>query len=151
MIGGINNYYSIQYSYGYTSNTGMYAGYSASRPMRVSPADRIHLDYLSYSDDKFYPGDENKCKSRKYAGSSDRPDVFFKTPGHISPEPPSSVVSAHEQKHAENAIQEGNISGTEYVKTFTQQIQYQEENPYERSRKLLEGSFLIGQNIDFAA
>lgn len=112
------------------------------------------------------------CKRRKYVDGSNEGNVSFKTPGHIAPEASGATVMAHEQEHVANARKEGNepdkrlISATvslqlavcpecgrTYVAggtTRTTMATYS-ENPYDQSRKILEGSFFAGQNIDYAA
>ena len=109
------------------------------------------------------------CKNRKYIDGSNEADVSFKTPTHISPENSAAMVRAHEQMHVSNARQEGAKPDAELVsasvklnmavcpecgKTYmaggltSTTIKYSEENPYEKNRKLLEGSFLKGSYID---
>ncbi len=109
------------------------------------------------------------CKNRKYVDGSDEENVSFKTPGHIDPNNAAAVVSAHEGMHVANAVKEGNkenadlVSATVSLKTSVcpecgrtyvsggttnTTIKYSESNPYEKNRKLLEGSFLKGQVID---
>ena len=109
------------------------------------------------------------CKNRKYVDGSDEENVSFKTPGHIDPNSAAAVVSAHEGMHVANAVKEGNkenadlVSATVSLKTSVcpecgrsyvsggttnTTIKYSESNPYEKNRKLLEGSFLKGQVID---
>jgi hypothetical protein len=112
------------------------------------------------------------CKSRKYVDGSNEGNVSFKTPTHISPQASFSAVSSHEQEHVSNAVSEGNKGdnkllsssvtlkmsvcpdcGTPYVaggKTTTT-IQYNDSNPYESSRKSVEGSLLKGMNFDAVA
>ena len=80
-----------------------------------------------------------------------------------------SMVMSHEQMHVANARQEGNkenadlVSASVRLKTAvcpecgksyvaggqtSTMIKYTESNPYERNRKVIEGSFLKGQYID---
>lgn len=109
------------------------------------------------------------CKNRKYIDGSNESDVSFKTPTHISPSSSASMVRAHEQMHVANARQEGSKENAELVSASVQlkmaicpecgkaymaggvtstTMKYSEENPYERNRRLLEGSFLKGSYID---
>lgn len=109
------------------------------------------------------------CKNRKYVDGSDEADVSFKTPGHISPENSAAMVMSHEQMHVSNARQEGSKENADLVSASVRikmavcpecgksyvsggvtstTIKYTESNPYERNRKLIEGSFLKGQYID---
>lgn len=109
------------------------------------------------------------CKNRKYVDGSNESDVSFKTPSHIAPESSAAMVMSHEQMHVSNARQEGSKENAELVsasvrlkmavcpecgKSYVEggvtnsTIKYSESNPYERNRKLIEGSFLKGQYID---
>lgn len=109
------------------------------------------------------------CKNRKYVDGSNETDVSFKAPTHISPRNSAAMVMSHEQMHVANARQEGSkenaelVSATVRLKTAVcpecgttyvaggvtnTTIKYTESNPYEKNRKLLEGSFLKGQYID---
>lgn len=111
------------------------------------------------------------CENRMYVDGSDESDVSFKAPGHISPEQSYSKVLSHEQEHVSNAIAKGNkpnaqlMSATVSLKMATcpecgrryvsggltkTSIKYTESVPYEKGRKLIEGSFLKGMNIDKA-
>ena len=109
------------------------------------------------------------CKNRKYVDGSNESDVSFKTPSHISPESSAAMVMSHEQMHVSYARQEGSKENAELVSASVRlkmavcpecgrsyveggvtntTIKYSESNPYERNRKLIEGSFLKGQYID---
>ncbi len=111
------------------------------------------------------------CKSREYVDGSDE-NVSYKTPGHISPESSYSKVRSHEQEHVSNAISKSNSTrgaqlvsasvtlkmgvcsecGKSYVAggVTNTTIKYDKDNPYDTGRKIVEGSFLAGQNIDKA-
>lgn len=112
------------------------------------------------------------CKDRKYQDGSNEGNVSFKAPGHISPEASASVVMAHEGEHVANAfskaaqnngkvvsasvsLQTGVCSecGKTYVAggTTRTQIKYNEENPYDRNKKIADETVLKGMNIDYAA
>lgn len=109
------------------------------------------------------------CENRKYVDGSNESDVSFKAPGHISPENSYATVMSHEQEHVSNAVAKGNkpnaklMSVSVSLKLATcpecgrsyvaggltkSSIKYTEEVPYEKGRKLLEGSFLKGMNVD---
>lgn len=111
------------------------------------------------------------CKNRKYVDGSDEGDVSFKAPGHIDPGQSYATVMAHEQEHMANARQKtagsdarlisASISlkfsvcpecGRTYVAggTTNTTIEYSKSNPYDKGRKIIEGSFLRGQNFDVA-
>ncbi|MBQ9934483.1 MAG: hypothetical protein IJO70_01425 [Lachnospiraceae bacterium] len=111
------------------------------------------------------------CENRMYVDGSNESDVSFKAPGHISPEQSYGKVLSHEQEHVSNAIAEGNkpdkqlISATVSLKMATcpecgrryvaggvtkTTMKYTESSPYEKGRKLIEGSFFKGMNIDKA-
>lgn len=112
------------------------------------------------------------CKSRKYVDASNESDVSFKTPGHIDPSMSASVVLSHEQEHVSNAVQEGNKTGNQLISASVSlkmsvcpecgrgyvaggvtstTIKYNETNPYDAGRKIIEGSLLRGQNVDMVA
>lgn len=111
------------------------------------------------------------CKNRKYVDGSDEGDVSFKAPGHIDPGQSYATVMSHEQEHMTNARQKtagsdaklisASISlkmavcpecGRTYVAggVTNTTIQYNKNNPYDKGRKTVEGSFLKGQKIDAA-
>lgn len=109
------------------------------------------------------------CESRMYVDGSNESNVSFKAPGHISPEQSYGKVLSHEQEHVSNAIAEGNkpnarlVSATVSLKMATcpecgrryvaggltkTTMEYSESNPYDNGRKLIEGSFVKGMNVD---
>lgn len=109
------------------------------------------------------------CKNRKYVDGSDEGNVSFKTPGHIDPKNSAAAVTAHEKMHVANAQKEGSkenaklLSATVSLKTAVcpecgstyvsggetrTMIQYSENNPYEKNKKLLEGTYLKGSMVD---
>ena len=121
---------------------------------------------------KAQPSECQTCKERKYIDVSNESDVSFQSPTHISPEASFGAVAAHEQEHVSNAVAEGgkpdaklisaSVSyqmgvcpecGTAYIAGGTTRttMQYNESNPYESSRKSLEGSLLRGRNFDAVA
>lgn len=120
---------------------------------------------------KVRPVECQTCKNRKYVDGSNEADVSFKAPGHIAPEQSYARVMSHEQEHVANARQKtagsdaSLVSATVSMKlatcpecgrtyvaggTTNTTIRYSEENPYDKGRKLIEGSFLAGQNVDEA-
>lgn len=111
------------------------------------------------------------CENRMYVDGSNESDVSFKAPGHISPEQSYGKVLSHEQEHVSNAIAEGNkpgkqlLSATVSLKMATcpecgrryvaggltkTTMKYTKSSPYEKGRKLIEGSFFKGMNVDKA-
>lgn len=112
------------------------------------------------------------CKERKYMDVSNEPNVSFQSPTHISPEASFAAVSSHEQQHVSNAVSKGSQPGNNLVSssvsfqmgicpecgkpyvaggTTKTQIKYNESNPYEVTRKSVEGSLLKGMNFDAVA
>lgn len=158
MIAGINGSGQI---------TGLYPQYNVNP---VNPVDKTRETDRTEKANK--QTECQTCKNRKYVDGSDEGNVSFKAPGHISPEASGSVVMSHEREHVANAVNEGNeknkklISATvslqmavcpecgrAYVAggtTKTTMATYS-ENPYDQARKTIEGSFLAGQNVDYAA
>jgi hypothetical protein len=124
------------------------------------------------STDNIKPLECQSCNNRKYVDQSNEGNVSFQTPSHISPNSSYAKVSAHEQEHVTNAIQEGKQVGTELISSSvtlkmdvcsecgtpyvsggltTTQMKYNERNPYEASRKAIEGSVLKGMHVDYVA
>lgn len=152
-IGGMSNNYTIP-----VSNVG-----------RVTP---VSTDNTVDSSAKVKPAAEcGTCQNRKYVDGSNENNVSFKTPGVIRPEESYAKVSSHEREHVANAIAEGSKPGAELISVSVSlkmgvcpecgrvyvaggvtntQIQYSEENPYEKNRKSVEGSVLAGSNVDAA-
>ena len=134
---------------------------------KVAILDAVRRDELSVS--KTRPAECQTCKNRKYVDGSNDSNVSFKTPTHISPGASHAMVSAHEQEHVTNAYNNAGQKGgrvvyasvslkmsvcsechTPYVAggVTRSQIKYEASNPYENSRKSLEGSFVKGMNIN---
>lgn len=112
------------------------------------------------------------CSNRKYQDGSDE-NVSFKSATNIAPEAAASAVRGHEQEHVANAYdkaKQGNgkvISATVQIhtsicpecgKTYVSggttrtQIKYSnEENPYQKNLKTMQGGFLRGINLDMEA
>lgn len=132
----------------------------------------VNADNTIDSSARVKPVECQTCKNRKYVDGSNEPDVSFKTPGNISPEESYAKVSSHEREHVSNAIAKGNKPGAKLIsasvtlkmgvcpecgRTYVAggvtntQIKYSESNPYEKNRKSLEGSALLGLNVDASA
>jgi hypothetical protein len=124
--------------------------------------------------EKVKPSECQTCKSRKYMDVSGDANVSFQTPTHVSPEASYAAVSSHEQEHVSNAVSEGSQPGKQLVSssvalkmsvcpecgtpyiaggvTHTVMRTYDNtSNPYESSRKSLEGNLLRGMNFDQVA
>lgn len=131
----------------------------------------VHTGNTVDSASKVQPVECQTCKNRKYVDGSNEADVSFKAPGHIAPQQSFARVMSHEQEHVANARQKtagkdaSLVSATVSLKVATcpecgrtyvaggttnTTIRYSEENPYDKGRKLIEGSFLLGQNVDEA-
>ena len=109
------------------------------------------------------------CQNRKYQDGSDE-NVSFKSATTIAPEAAASAVRGHEQEHVSNAYEKAakdngkvvsaNVQihtsicpecGKTYVSggTTRTQIKYgNEENPYQKNLKDMQGGFLRGINLD---
>ncbi len=109
------------------------------------------------------------CENRKYQDGSDEM-VSFKSAQHISPLASASRVRAHEQEHVSNAFKKASqdngkvIQASVMLKTAvcpecgrtyvaggktTTKIKYEnEENPYTKQLKKIQGDALRGQNFD---
>lgn len=109
------------------------------------------------------------CANRKYQDGSDE-NVSFKSATNIAPEAAASAVRGHEQEHVANAYDKAKqnngkvISATVQIhtsicpecgKTYVSggttrtQIKYSnEENPYQKNLKDMQGGFLRGINLD---
>lgn len=114
------------------------------------------------------------CENRKYQDGSNEQDVSFKNATKVAPETAASAVRSHEQMHVNNAYQEEETKGNAKVvsanvtihtsicpecgKTYVSggttktQIKYtNEENPYQKNLKDLQGGLLRGMNLDMKA
>ena len=149
-----------------------------TNPDQVSPVDKAKgVDAASAvggkAVDKTDPGYKcQTCANRKYQDGSDE-NVSFKSATNIAPEAAASAVRGHEQEHVANAYEKaekGNgkvISATVQIhtsccpecgKTYVSggttrtQIKYSnEENPYQKNLKDMQGGFLRGINLDMKA
>jgi hypothetical protein len=157
--------YSIPYS-GMNSNSNALS--AVSRVSNITPLgqkDTINVE-------KAQPSDCQTCKSRKYIDGSKESDVSFKAPTHVSPQASYAAVTSHEQQHVANATAEGSKPGSELISasvsykmsvcpecgtpfmaggTTRTVMKYNESNPYESSRKSVEGSLFRGMNFDAVA
>ena len=110
------------------------------------------------------------CASRKYQDGSNEADVSFKSASHVAPEAAASAVRSHEQMHVSNAYQKAEKGNGEVISASVQihtaccpecgktyvsggttktMIKYSnEENPYQKNLKSLQGGFLRGMNLD---
>lgn len=162
------------YPVGFTSNIYPVIGSNAIGNA-VNPVNKINgLSPLSQKSplnlEKIRPSECQTCKSRKYIDHSDESNVSFKSPGHISPQASFSAVSAHEQEHVSNAVSQGSQKGKELISasvslqmeichecgtpyvaggTTRTLIKYDTSNPYENTRKSVEGSLLKGMYVDY--
>lgn len=114
-------------------------------------------------------GECKTCGQRTYVDGSNENNVSFKTPGKITPEQSFAKVSAHERQHVANAIEKGKkpgarlISATVTLKMGTcpecgrkyiaggltkTQIKYNQDNPYDNGRRIIEGSIIAGTYVD---
>jgi ribosomal protein L31 len=160
----------ISFQYGPLGN---YTAGNVSMVNPVSAVDKVAninpvgSDNISVSETR--PAECQTCKGRKYVDASNDGNVSFQTPTHVSPESSHAMVSAHEQEHVTKAYstasqKEGRVvyasvslkmsvcpeCHTPYVAggVTRSQIKYDISNPYEGSRKSLEGSVLTGMRVD---
>jgi hypothetical protein len=134
---------------------------------KVNNVNPVSRDKISVSEPR--PAECQTCMNRKYVDASNDGNVSFKTPTHVSPKSSHAMVSAHEQEHVANAYSTASQKGgrvvyasvslkmsvcpdchTPYVAggVTRSQIKYDTSNPYEKSRKSLEGSVMKGMNIN---
>lgn len=107
------------------------------------------------------------CKNRKYQDGSDEM-VSFKTAQHISPTEAGARVRAHEQEHVSNAYSKAAEKGGKVLqasvaihtaicpecgRTYvsggltTTRIKYNNQNPYDRARKLQDSTKVGGKHF----
>lgn len=120
---------------------------------------------------KSSPAECETCKERKYQDGSDEM-VSYKSASHISPSASASAVRAHEQEHVSNAFKkaatdggkvlQASVSlktaicpecGTSYVaggETTTKISYTNEENPYQKQKKIQDSLRYTGQSLDLA-
>ncbi|NLO09872.1 MAG: hypothetical protein GX129_08425 [Clostridiales bacterium] len=160
----------VAYQYGPLGNYTV-GNVSSVRPPeavdKIANVDSIGRDKISVAETR--PAECQTCKNRKYVDASNDGNVSFQTPTHISPQSSHAMVSAHEQEHVTNAyssasqkdgrVEYASVSlkmsvcpecHTPYVAggVTKSQIKYDTSNPYENSRKSLEGSVLKGMNVN---
>ena len=139
----------------------------------VSRVTRINTDNSVDSSTRVKEATEcATCENRMYVDGSNESDVSFKAPGHISPEQSYAKVLSHEQEHVSNAVAKGNKPGNQLLSASVSlkmstcpecgrryvaggltktTIKYNEASPYDKGRKIIEGSFFRGMNIDKTA
>ncbi|MCR5509130.1 MAG: hypothetical protein K6F34_10625 [Lachnospiraceae bacterium] len=120
---------------------------------------------------KSSPAECETCKERKYQDGSDEM-VSFKSAAHISPEAAGAKVRAHEQEHVVNAYEKAEQKGGKVIscgvsiktaicpecgrsyvsggQTRTAISYPNENNPYTKDRKAVQGMALRGSNLDLA-
>ena len=126
----------------------------------------------AYADQRFGFKEEcQTCKNRKYKDGSDE-NASFKSAAHISPEAAASRVMAHEAEHVANAytnaarldgkVVSASVSlrtgvcpecGRTYVcggETNTMIKYKNEDQPYQRARKIQDAIALKGAHVDAA-
>lgn len=171
MVGLPNSNFSYSYQ---TYPRNILAGSNSMTVDKVPQVTDVFHAKQSGRTGKVNPSECETCRNRKYVDVSNDSNVSFKAPGHISPGASAAVVSSHEQEHVSNAKSSAAETGatvttsvtlqmavcpecgTSYVSggtttSTTTQVTYQSNNPYEQSRKSLEGSLLRGMNVDLVA
>ncbi len=109
------------------------------------------------------------CKNRKYQDGSDEM-VSFKTAQHMSPTEAGNRVRAHEQEHVSNAYSKAVEKGGKVLQASVQihtaicpecgrtyvsggltttRIKYNNQNPYDRARKLQDSTKVAGRHVSF--
>ena len=159
-VGAIGGYSPISYI----------SPYGISNVGKVSPTDAVDGKKIEKTD----PGYQcQSCQNRKYQDGSNENDVSFKSASKVAPEAASSAVRSHEQQHVSNAYEKAETSngkvisanvqihtsicpecGKTYVSGGTTRttIKYSnEENPYQKNLKNMQGGFLRGVNLDMKA
>ncbi len=165
----------------YGNNIYMNPIYSASPVSRVGNVDgvssgRLLPDSIRVDEGAGVSGPKEckTCERRKYKDGSDESDVSYQTPTHIDPGRSASAVMSHELEHVANARQEGMKDNKELIsatvslkigvcpecgRTYVAggetntviKTTYDDNNPYDKGRKTVEGSFLSGMNVDYQA
>ena len=168
-IGAIGGYTSTSYVNPYATGVAI-SGAETSKPVDAGKTIEGSSAIGEKKVEKTDPGYKcETCANRKYQDGSDE-NVSFKSATNIAPEAAASAVRGHEQEHVSNAYdkaQKGNgkvISATVQIHTSIcpecgksyisggttrTQIKYSnEENPYQKNLKDLQGGFLRGINLD---
>lgn len=174
-VGTIGGYTPNLYINPYTNMTGVANTGNVTSTEKLSPTESSTgvSSKLAVADkkvEKTEPGYKcQTCANRKYQDGSDE-NVSFKSASHIAPEAAASAVRGHEQEHVSNAYEKAEkdngkvISATVQIhtsicpecgKTYVSggttrtQIKYSnEENPYQKNLKYMQGGFLRGINLD---
>ncbi len=170
-VGAIGGYQPISYTSPYEAvPVGTKPTDNTSSTDRVTPAGQTADKKVEKTD----PGYKcETCANRKYQDGSNEADVSFKSASHVAPEAAASAVRSHEQMHVTNAYQKAeqkngkviNASvsihtsicpecGKTYVSGGTTRttIKYgNEDNPYQKNLKNMQGGFLRGINLDMKA
>ena len=165
-VGAIGGYTPISY-------ISPYANAEKTSPAEKPQGANAELSIDSKKVEKTDPGYQcQTCSNRKYQDGSDE-NVSFKSATNIAPEAAASAVRGHEQEHVANAYDKAKqdngkvISATVQIhtsicpecgKTYVSggttrtQIKYSnEENPYQKNLKDMQGGFLRGVNLDMKA
>lgn len=173
-VGAIGGYAPISYVNPYASAAAGVSNAVSGTGKELSPKTTQGVNTeLAVNDKKVEKTDPgNKCQTcanRKYQDGSDE-NVSFKSATNIAPEAAASAVRGHEQEHVANAYDKAAqkngkvISATVQIhtsicpecgKTYVSggttrtQIKYSnEENPYQKNLKNMQGGFLRGINLD---
>lgn len=170
-VGAIGAYTPVSYISPYASSSAA----PANAVARPEDSSIIGVAKVSDSTDKKVektdPSYEcQTCENRKYQDGSNEHDVSFKSASKVAPEAAASAVRSHEQMHVSNAYEKAdknngkvvsaNVTihtsicpecGKTYVSGGTTRttIKYSNENnPYQKNLKDLQGGFLRGMNLD---
>lgn len=166
-INAISGYKPITYVTPYASQASSPVSNTAL-PNGINPNEQVSEKKVDKTDPNYKC---ETCENRKYQDGSDEHDVSFKNATKVSPEAAASAVRSHEQMHVSNAYQEEKQNknakvvsasvtihtsvcpecGKTYVSggtTRTQMKYSNEENPYQKNLKSMQGSFLRGMNLD---
>lgn len=168
-VGAIGGYTPISYVNPYTFS-GAISGTENTKPVEAGNNGKGVGTAGEKKVEKTDPGYKcETCANRKYQDGSDE-NVSFKSATNIAPEAAASAVRGHEQEHVANAYDKAKqnngkvISATVQIhtaicpecgKTYVSggttrtQIKYSnEENPYQKNLKDMQGGFLRGINLD---
>ena len=167
-VGAIGGYTPISYVNPYAKTAAGSSTMPADKTQGITPSDNVSVRGKSV--EKTDPGYKcQTCANRKYQDGSDE-NVSFKSATNIAPEAAAAAVRGHEQEHVANAYDKAKqnngkvISATVQIhtsicpecgKTYVSggttrtQIKYSnEENPYQKNLKDMQGGFLRGINLD---
>ena len=168
-VGAIGGYTPISYISPYATVNPVDATEDAKGSQGIDGAQSAN----GKSVDKTDPGYKcQTCANRKYQDGSNE-NVSFKSATNIAPEAAASAVRGHEQEHVTNAYDKAEQNngkvisatvqihtsicpecGKSYVSggTTRTSIKYSnEENPYQKNLKNMQGGFLRGINLDMKA